>query len=305
MDILKLIVSNTDNCSQFNVNEFQVICVDVQMPGHGDVQGNKYGSRKLCISRQNTNHFVPLIRDNSRGHTSVSNHSIQSEATSSNATPSLVSHSNGSSSFEDLTSCTTTNSVPDFGGSGALLRADRIPLHAVSTKRNLDSSEAAQSIGMQLLIDQGLDIAPRNTLKTLEWLSARALLTEDCDGTAWKFQGMIVEYDEQPRKLPLRNSNSSKRARIDAGFPSVVRYIKCLDCTGPANIILWGESSEVFQTALQSTVLSLPSVKKWYITVERVRVSNSITNDSNGNILTSMRSIHSIVASAKQKGFLL
>lgn len=119
MDILKLIVSNTDNCSQFNVNEFQVICVDVQMPGHGDVQGNKYGSRKLCISRQNTNHFVPLIRDNRRRHTSASNHSIQSEATSSNATPSLVSHSNGSSSFVDLSMCAARSSTNASSGSAA------------------------------------------------------------------------------------------------------------------------------------------------------------------------------------------
>ena len=119
MDILKLIVSNTDNCSQFNVNEFQVICVDVQMPGHGDVQGNKYGSRKLCISRQNTNHFAPLIRDNSRGHTSGSNHSIQGEATSSNATPSLVSRSHGSSSFDDLSMCAATSSTNASSGSAS------------------------------------------------------------------------------------------------------------------------------------------------------------------------------------------
>ena len=134
MDILKLIVSNTDNCSQFNVNEFQVICVDVQMPGHGDVQGNKYGSRKLCISRQNINHFVPLIRDNNRRHPSVSNHSRQSKATSSNAIPSLVSRWHESSSIDDLSMRAATNST----NSSSRLAAHVMSNDASSTKANRD-----------------------------------------------------------------------------------------------------------------------------------------------------------------------
>ena len=68
----------------------------------------------------------------------------------------------------------------------------------------------------------------------------------------------------------------------------------------PVTIILWGLSCEEFQRALQSTVLAFPGNTKWFMTVERLRVTGLLDNASNGNILTPVRSIHSIVATPSQ-----
>ena len=46
--------------SKFVPSAYKIICVDAMFIGNGDVEGN--GSRILYIARQNTNHFVPLLR---------------------------------------------------------------------------------------------------------------------------------------------------------------------------------------------------------------------------------------------------
>ena len=154
--------------------------------------------------------------------------------------------------------------------------------------------------GLEELMEQGLTAAPVAVLKPASWLSAQDVLMGECDGTAWKFQGVLVEYDEQPRTFTSTNNNSLKRAHPDTVSPSVVMNVACIDRTGPCTIILWDSSCESFQRALQSTVLSSTSNTKWILTIERVRVTDLASNASNGNILTPMRSIHSIVATSAQ-----
>ena len=177
-----------------------------------------------------------------------------------------------------------------------LIRTDPASCH--DTERHVDSSDTAHSSAMQSLMDLGLSSAATPTLKDCEWISARAVLTEQNEGCSYKFQGMLVDYDEEARNFSI--NDSAKRPRSDAKIPSQVRNIKCLDGTGPANIILWGESCEDFERALQATVLSAASIKKWFFTIERVRVSPVVSNSANGNILTPMRSIQSIAASSVQ-----
>ena len=79
MDVLQLIVEHSDYCEPFTVKQIRVICVDVQMPGHGDVIGNPQAPRTLFISRQNQNHFVPLIRDHSGYRTAAVNDGVDNE----------------------------------------------------------------------------------------------------------------------------------------------------------------------------------------------------------------------------------
>ena len=186
--------------------------------------------------------------------------------------------------------------VPDLQHAGTLLRATRTSLEAASIQQNVVSNSTAQSSAMQSLMDEGLFAASTHTLKTPQWLSALAVLTEQPEGTAWKFQGILFDFDEETRMLTFPNNDSPKRARSQ--FPSCVRNVKCLDSTGPANLILWSESCEDFERALQATVMSSPEIKKWFLTVERFRVNNLVTNSNNGNILTPLPSMHSITPSA-------
>ena len=150
-------------------------------------------------------------------------------------------------------------------------------------------------------MDQGLGVASTISLKAPEWLSAYAVLMEECEGTAWKFQGVLVDFDEQPRTFTAQpNLGSPKRGHSETTAQSVVMNVHCLDLTGPVTLTLWEASCEDFQRALQSTVKSSPTVKKWYVTVQRVRVQPLLSNASNGTVLTPMRTMHSIAASPAQ-----
>ena len=57
VELLGLEISEADR--------IRIVCVDVNLPGHGDVypQGNNDNKFTLYIARQNLNHFVPLIPD--------------------------------------------------------------------------------------------------------------------------------------------------------------------------------------------------------------------------------------------------
>ena len=63
-DIVDLLgVHNLVN-KKFSADHFRIVCIDVNLPGHGDVlpAGNDDGRINVYIARQNLNHFVPLIR---------------------------------------------------------------------------------------------------------------------------------------------------------------------------------------------------------------------------------------------------
>ena len=161
-------------------------------------------------------------------------------------------------------------------------------------------SETTQLSGVEALMDEGLCVSSTISLKPMEWLCSDTVLKKECDGTAWKFQGMLLDFDDQPRTYNAPNSGSPKRGLSETEASSSVRNLLCVDRTGPAIITLWGKSCEDFQRALQSTVL-MSEDTKWFVTVERVRVQPLGTSATNGNILTPMKSMHSIVASSAQE----
>ena len=98
-DILQFMIEGSNHCEAPSVEQMRVICVDVQMPGHGDVIGNLQGHRKLCISRQNQNHFVPLIRDHSRSRTAAVNNDVDNQNSKSGS--SSAARSSNAASAED------------------------------------------------------------------------------------------------------------------------------------------------------------------------------------------------------------
>ena len=61
-DVLELLAQHNLVDRSFDVNDFRVVCVDMNMPGHGDVFGRAEARHTLYIGRQNLNHFVPLFR---------------------------------------------------------------------------------------------------------------------------------------------------------------------------------------------------------------------------------------------------
>ena len=84
-DILQLLSQHNLCKKRLDVNDYRVICVDLNLPGHGDVYGSPQASRILHICRQNLNHFVPLLRWNlsESPPASRSSHTLSSKSTKS------------------------------------------------------------------------------------------------------------------------------------------------------------------------------------------------------------------------------
>ena len=61
-DILELLAQHNLCERSFDVNDCRIVCVDMNLPGHGDVVGSDGAHHILYICRQNMNHFVPLFR---------------------------------------------------------------------------------------------------------------------------------------------------------------------------------------------------------------------------------------------------
>ena len=68
-DIVDLLSRHNLLRQTFQADRLRIVCVDVNLPGHGDVfpQGNDDGRFPLHIARQSLNHFVPLIRHRGNG----------------------------------------------------------------------------------------------------------------------------------------------------------------------------------------------------------------------------------------------
>ena len=184
---------------------------------------------------------------------------------------------------------------------GALLPHESLPSFTQS-QQDISASSVPMTTelsGVEALMEAGLCVSSNIELKPCVWLSSDAVLKNECDGTAWQFQGMLLDFDDQPRTYNASISGSPRRGLSETD--SSVRNLLCVDRTGPAVITLWGKSCEDFQRALQSTVSMSPPGSKWYVTVERVRVQPLGTSATNGNILTPMKSMHSIVASSAQE----
>ena len=84
-DILELLEQHNLNERSFNVNDYRVVCVDMNLPGHGDVVGSSDARQTLCICRQNMNHFVPLLRFSS-SHASLSAAHVASNVAAASST---------------------------------------------------------------------------------------------------------------------------------------------------------------------------------------------------------------------------
>ena len=110
-DVLQLL-SQHNLCDRiFDVNDFRVICVDMNLPGHGDVFGRVEARHNLYICRQNLNHFVPLFRLHSSAAPMSSNGTKPVPAYSSSSGPSGIS-SSASSSLGHSSSSPVVPSAP-------------------------------------------------------------------------------------------------------------------------------------------------------------------------------------------------
>ena len=91
-DVLQLLAQHNLCDRSFDVNDCRVVCVDMNMPGHGDVFGRVAARRILYICRQNLNHFVPLFRLRGSGGPMACRHSkSQPSHSPSSALPGLAS----------------------------------------------------------------------------------------------------------------------------------------------------------------------------------------------------------------------
>ena len=156
--------------------------------------------------------------------------------------------------FSSVASQCGTAVLPGTETPGALLaHGNALSFVAASSQRSMSSvgqsahdlcisatslSGAAQPTRLQAFMDQGCKHSSTNSLKPTEWFSAEAVMVKECEDTAWKYQGVRVDYDEQPRTHIAPNSGSPKRSHSETVTSSAVMNITCVDSTGPASITL-------------------------------------------------------------------
>ena len=129
-DIVDLLGLHNIVGKKFCADDFRILCIDVNLPGHGDVlpPGNDAARTSVHIGRQNLNHFVPLIRlwgagEAGRMHRPEQSSSAAKPASSSGAAETASSTSGGKPS------ATTNNTESDASNVAAMERkaAQSIP----------------------------------------------------------------------------------------------------------------------------------------------------------------------------------
>ena len=140
--------------------------------------------------------------------------------------------------------------------------------------------------------------APAASQEKLEYISSAQILQKEFTGTRWKYEGFIIDFDAEPRVFTPRIGSPSKRMMADA-IENKVLDVMLGDLTGPTKVTLWGQSVEEF-LSLVKNASDAAGVEHWkYVLLESVRISEEKQNDFNGNVLTSMRGLHSMVGTAQ------
>ena len=151
------------------------------------------------------------------------------------------------------------------------------------------------TVGMADFITRGLYQEEPPPVSTHEpvWISAADLLLKTCEGTAWKFEGVVVDFSEprsyQP-KLPQKRKNVQNAEKH-------VMEVMLTDSSGPITLCLWEEAVQNFQILLQNT----DGRHSFYLMIENFRVTHVPTNNYNGHVLTAMKSLHSVQQNAGQQ----
>ena len=180
------------------------------------------------------------------------------------------------------------------------------PKHEGNITRMFDSTTDESvslddpSCGMTEVLAQGLHNAESVTVEHKEttWLSVAQLFNGDCYGNAWKFDGVIVEFDQQPRtferQTPQKRRISKGNGKVSNSSETYVMNVTLADRSGPVILNLWDAAADAFLRQIQN---KNEEQNKLILRVEHLRIADIPSNDYNGNILTTMKALHSVTES--------
>jgi len=132
----------------------------------------------------------------------------------------------------------------------------------------------------------------------MEYLGSLKILADDCVGYRWMYEGVLLECDDEPRVVAVRDNTRSPGKRKSGGsFSETVAIdLTMADNTGPVNFTFWDD-------AARSLVELLPADRgSQYIHLENLKVSNVSKNEWNGTILTNLKIVHSVATLPQRDG---
>ena len=139
----------------------------------------------------------------------------------------------------------------------------------------------------------------------LQYVGSLGVMVDAPAGSKWKYEGRILDRDEEPRVRSKSNINSSpqKRKANSTGEDRVAMDLLLADRTGPVNVTLWDDVALKFVDMMRlkgKGAGSSPLVR-----LVGLRVGDVPKSEWNGPSLTPVRILHSLQDLPGQAGTVL
>ena len=120
------------------------------------------------------------------------------------------------------------------------------------------------------------------------------------NGTGWKYEGFLIDYDSAPRSFTPKGGSPMKRRASDSGEVTVLDVLLA-DLTGPVIVTLWSSCVDAFLQATSNIGTDI-DMSQVVMLLEQVRVSDVVSNDYVGEVLTPMKVLHSMGDTPQRTG---
>ena len=144
-------------------------------------------------------------------------------------------------------------------------------MNAIQQRRNVNESSASDA--------------------AMTFIGSAQMHESGTTGSNYKYEGFLLDYDSTPRSFTPKGGSPMKRRASDGGDVTVLDVLLA-DLTGPVIITLWSSCVDAFLQAIadMGTGVDLSQV---VVLLEQVRVSDMVSNDYVGEVLTPMKVLHS------------
>ena len=136
------------------------------------------------------------------------------------------------------------------------------------------------------------DLEVQRTEESLVFISAAQVLAGQAVGNAWKFEGVVVACDEQPREYAANVKRSQSQESTGSALDMLM-----VDKTGPVMVTLWDSAVTEFQ---QMVPRPAPSGSQMTLLLSRLRVGELPKSEWNGSLLTPIYGLHSVTGVGPQ-----
>ena len=140
--------------------------------------------------------------------------------------------------------------------------------------------------------------APTTSNSPAEFMGSLQLMSGEFPGNRWKYEGVFLECDQEPRSIaPREGARSLTRRKPNA---TIALDMMLADNTGPVHFTLWDDAAHTMLELLGS--LRTAGQQKLIVCLENLRVAAVPRNEWNGAIVTNLKWVHSVMPSATREG---